>query len=205
MRKYRTPNQPVTLDMIKSWCVMESPPVDRLARPVQGPCWAWSKSRSSKGYGRIGINGKMVRVHRLVLALQGKDLSGLYVDHLCRNPPCCNPEHLDMVTGRENTLRGKSPRHIANGRCADCGSTDGKICRKTDNSRWWKCRICTAMRKRVKESTPEARDKALMRNRAKRATPRGTAENRARARAHYYEGTSLNWRAYLTDKEKDTL
>lgn len=34
---------------------------------------------------------------------------GLELDHLCKNPPCCNPEHLDPVTRRENNRRSDSP------------------------------------------------------------------------------------------------
>jgi len=30
----------------------------------------------------------------------------LQLDHLCRNRTCCNPAHLELVTGRENLLRG---------------------------------------------------------------------------------------------------
>jgi hypothetical protein len=28
------------------------------------------------------------------------------LDHLCRNPQCVNPKHLDLVSHRENVLRG---------------------------------------------------------------------------------------------------
>jgi hypothetical protein len=36
------------------------------------------------------------------------------IDHLCRETLCCNPEHLEAVTNRENTLRGKvsALRHL---------------------------------------------------------------------------------------------
>ena len=30
------------------------------------------------------------------------------LDHLCRTPACVNPEHLESVTHRENTARGRS-------------------------------------------------------------------------------------------------
>jgi hypothetical protein len=31
------------------------------------------------------------------------------IDHLCRNPSCSNPNHLEAVTRRENILRGAGP------------------------------------------------------------------------------------------------
>ena len=31
---------------------------------------------------------------------------GLELDHLCRNPTCVNPSHLEPVTHKENALRG---------------------------------------------------------------------------------------------------
>lgn len=31
---------------------------------------------------------------------------GLVTDHLCRNPRCVNPKHLEAVTQKENLLRG---------------------------------------------------------------------------------------------------
>lgn len=31
---------------------------------------------------------------------------GLVIDHLCRNPQCVNPMHLEPVTPEENTRRG---------------------------------------------------------------------------------------------------
>jgi hypothetical protein len=36
----------------------------------------------------------------------------MVIDHLCRNPPCVNAEHLEQVTNRENALRGVGPSAI---------------------------------------------------------------------------------------------
>lgn len=37
-------------------------------------------------------------------ALVGPLPDGREIDHLCRNPRCCNPDHLRVVTHRENML-----------------------------------------------------------------------------------------------------
>ncbi len=42
----------------------------------------------------------------------GEIPKGLTVDHLCSNPPCVNPDHLDAVTQRENNFR--SPKYLGN-------------------------------------------------------------------------------------------
>lgn len=72
-------------------------------------CWEWLGAASPKGYGRINVDGKNRLAHRISYALfVGPLADDLQIDHLCRNRKCCNPEHLEQVTGRENTLRGES-------------------------------------------------------------------------------------------------
>jgi hypothetical protein len=69
-------------------------------------------------YGRIsqgtGVNNKSYAVHRVMYELvYGAIPEGLVIDHVaargCVSKLCCNPEHLEAVTIRENTLRGKGP------------------------------------------------------------------------------------------------
>lgn len=72
-------------------------------------CWLWQGELNRNGYGRVWINGKRVMVHRAVWqVLRGPIADGLVLDHLCRNRGCCNPDHLEPVTARENTLRGNA-------------------------------------------------------------------------------------------------
>lgn len=91
-------------DPTKFWArVDKSGPVPE---SVPGQCWLWMGSRDRKGYGQLWNK----RAHRLSYeALVGPIPEGLQIDHLCRNPPCVNPAHLEAVTSRENTRRGFGP------------------------------------------------------------------------------------------------
>jgi len=71
-------------------------------------CWVWRGSRFRTGYANIANDpGKTRLAHRVVYeALVGPIPQGLVLDHLCRVRHCINPEHLELVTGLENTRRG---------------------------------------------------------------------------------------------------
>ena len=74
-------------------------------------CWVWLGTKDgSKGYGRL----RGTSSHRYAYeALRGPVPDGLQLDHLCRNRICCNPDHLEPVTARENWIRGFAPSAIA--------------------------------------------------------------------------------------------
>lgn len=74
-------------------------------------CWTWTGPRTTVGpYARFRHGGKSHRAHRISLLAAGKPLGQEEpVDHLCRNTLCVNPEHLEPVTPRENSLRGAGP------------------------------------------------------------------------------------------------
>lgn len=79
----------------------------RLAAPDAKGCVAWLGAHQSGGYGEVWLNGRTVLTHRAVFeAVRGPLPKGLVIDHLCRNRGCCNPEHLDLVTQKENCRRG---------------------------------------------------------------------------------------------------
>jgi hypothetical protein len=78
---------------------------DRLVQV--GDCWEWTGSRGHAGHGNVHHQGRSHLTHRLVWEdMCGPIPDGLELDHLCRNPPCCNPSHLDPVTHAENMRRG---------------------------------------------------------------------------------------------------
>lgn len=66
-------------------------------------CWEWTGFRNEMGYGHLGNR----RAHRVVYELlKGPIPIGLVLDHLCRNPSCVRPDHLEPVTKAENNRRG---------------------------------------------------------------------------------------------------
>ena len=70
-------------------------------------CWEWPGWKTNNGYGGVTINRAHCLVHRIVYEFfLGKIPDGLQVDHLCRNRACANPYHMEIVTTRENVLRG---------------------------------------------------------------------------------------------------
>lgn len=72
-------------------------------------CWLWTATLDSDGYGSLWVQGTMVSTHRFAYELLvGPIPDGLTLDHLCRVRRCVNPDHLEPVTHRENTLRGES-------------------------------------------------------------------------------------------------
>lgn len=73
-------------------------------------CFPWLGPVTPKGYGRVKFYrvGGMFYAHRVAYSLtRGPIPDGLTIDHTCRNRRCCNPEHLEPVTSRVNTLRGE--------------------------------------------------------------------------------------------------
>lgn len=72
-----------------------------------GGCWLPALKGDRKGYVRVKVQGRSMPVHRLSYAAhKGPIPDGLTIDHLCRNPACFNPEHLEAVTVEENIRRG---------------------------------------------------------------------------------------------------
>ncbi|MGC0144426.1 HNH endonuclease signature motif containing protein [Pseudactinotalea sp. Z1732] len=69
-------------------------------------CWVWTAAHNSRGYGQWAVDGVSKSVHRLTYqAFVGPIPSGLQIDHLCMNKSCCNPQHLEAVTGVVNVAR----------------------------------------------------------------------------------------------------
>lgn len=82
---------------------------------ASGDCWEWTGAKTGGGYGNFHDGKINVVAHRYAYArLVGPIPEGMVLDHLCRNHACVNPDHLRVVTRRENTLCGyNSPANNA--------------------------------------------------------------------------------------------
>ena len=113
-----------------------------------GDCWEWTAARLPRGYGVFSWEQRQGYAHRFSYEQSvGPIPDGLEIDHLCRNPPCVRPDHLEAVTRRENMLRGTSPA-AQQARQTHCKR--GHVL-AGDNVYVWNqerhCRTCRAMRR----------------------------------------------------------
>ena len=73
-------------------------------------CWEWLAG-TRYGYGMLLFRYDTIGAHRVTYIILREELSeGLHIDHLCRNPSCVNPDHLEPVTPSENSKRAWSAR-----------------------------------------------------------------------------------------------
>jgi len=126
-------------------------------------CWIWTGSRNPGGYGQTRDGARMTRVHQIAfVAAKGPVPDGLEIDHLCRVPACCNPDHLEAVTHAENIRRGSQDRkrpeprtHCARGH----ELTDENCVRRKDGRQ---CRTCHNANRRMHDARRRAEARTVM-------------------------------------------
>jgi len=119
-------------------------------------CWVWTRSLDSSGYGRIRAGGRLVSAHRFAFEqLRTGIPKGAQLDHLCRNRACCNPDHLEVVTSRENSMRSTISQAFLNATKLLCKNGHPLDGRQRSGRR---CRVCdAAAKRRYKERARAAR------------------------------------------------
>ena len=100
--------------------MMLLPPIERFFERVLvgDDCWEWVGNKMPTGYGLFSWkpNGNdpqpiTFRAHRWAYELFVGDIpEGLSIDHLCSNPSCVRPTHLEPVTHAENMRRAVERR-----------------------------------------------------------------------------------------------
>lgn len=110
-------------------------------------CWIWTASKDLDGYGRFFLEGRSISSHRFSYEhWNGKIPDELQIDHICRNRACVNPEHMEIVTSKENTLKGSGPTAV-NSRKTHCPQGHEYSEENTYNSNGARtCKICKKLR-----------------------------------------------------------
>ena len=109
---------------------------EKIERIPFSSCWFWTGAMTSSGnYGCFALKDEKrgwyrTSAHRVSFVhWRGAIPNGLHLDHLCRQPSCVNPFHLDPVTNRENSRRGnaglylRSRTHCPRGHAYDDSNT----------------------------------------------------------------------------------
>jgi hypothetical protein len=134
-------------------------------------CWLVSGMRGRNKRRNLKVGGECVRAHRYVYeCLVGPIPAGLVIDHLCGEPSCVNPLHMEPVTQAMNLERGTSYRarrmqtHCKRGHPLSGQNLMLSYDRKGNASRV--CRTCHAMYRRAwyerKRRLPKAKDGNLI-------------------------------------------
>jgi hypothetical protein len=153
---------------------------EKVRADSQDGCWEWVAGRNDQGYGSVRWDGKTHRAHRLVYELLvGPVPDGLMCDHLCRVRHCVNPAHIELVTNRENILRGESwtARNARKTHCPKCHQPYAHVNRARAQQRI--CNPCRYARDAERYATdPVARERRRTYNRERSRALRAAIRQR---------------------------
>jgi len=145
----------------------------------KGWCWNWTGYINEQGYGVARKSGIGYLAHRVAYTIFKEPIpEGYTLDHLCRNKPCCNPDHLEVVTASENRRRGRHQPLVTHCKYGHEYTPENIVYQTSKGRRTRFCRICRAERFRKYRS----QDPERFRNAAKRSRNKDPEASRAKAR-----------------------
>ena len=133
----------------------------RVRKGLPYSCWLW-QGATIKGYGMFSLQNGPFYAHRISYTLLVEAIpDGLQIDHLCLNPSCVNPMHLEVVTLNENRRRART-LYIPQRFDTHCNhghelSEDNVTVYATKSGQYRACRICAARRQREYRARRKAR------------------------------------------------
>lgn len=86
------------------------PKIDRFMSKVEKTetCWVWHGTIGRGGYGYFALGRTAVLSHRWVYEYFVERIpTGMFIDHICFNRACVNPDHLRVVTMKQNNEHRK--------------------------------------------------------------------------------------------------
>lgn len=138
--------------------------VAKIVLDKESGCFLWTASLDKHGYGQFRFRGTTFRAHRAAyILLKGEILGGLDLDHLCRNPRCVNPEHLEPVAHIVNVRRGNAGQFWAQKTHCPRGHeyTPENIIRHCQSGARI-CRTCDLKRRRLYNRTYKRKSRARL-------------------------------------------
>jgi len=148
---------------------------DRVGPPTPEGCWQWEgiiDRGRNRGYGVLfspgGVGCKKQYAHRVSFMLhKGEIPKHLQIDHICRKRDCVNPSHLELVTVKENILRGEGLAAI-NSRKTHCingheYAPPNLYYTKSSGVKYRRCRECDTARSKTWTQNNRERERARLR------------------------------------------
>jgi hypothetical protein len=88
---------------------------------ISNGCWLWQGPLDKDGYGSFYFRRKNRRAHRVGwYSFNGEIPEGMVVNHFCGNRHCVNPQHLELLTVRDNALKDSRAIGAINARKTHC-------------------------------------------------------------------------------------
>jgi hypothetical protein len=77
-------------------------------------CWIWCRAFNTQGYAQLRVQGKDVLAHRFLYQEKfGSIYPGLELHHMCSEPKCVNPEHMQPLDTATHSRTRRSTKLTA--------------------------------------------------------------------------------------------